>query len=302
MAGRPLDGGRGLVTYVAIRRLASGLNVTVYVAPELYAIGAPRPDEPEETDGAGPLHSMIQALRPRHEGDAAPTTMAAVEELIAALGSELAAHPFLKRLESAGGMPDIRTMASRLTFFVLSFQDMLRLVHERTTDEALKELARVHAQEDAGHDQWFLHDLRQFGVPLDLRLVYGGDHKATRDLCYEILSEVLRAEDDFARLAIVLSLEAAGHQFFGRVIGFLGRSGFGRPLKYFARSHERVEQSHDIFAEDTSRGVSEMRLSPLALEEAARAVRRTFAALTRLAAHLEEAMASSSPAAEEEVA
>jgi hypothetical protein len=292
LAGRPLEAGRGLVTYVAVRRLASELNVTVYLAPEIYAIGAPRPaDDPQETDEAAPRHSMIQALRPRQH--AAPPTLAGIEGLIAALSAKLADHPFLERLESTSGLPGARAMASRLTFFVLSFQDMLRLVHERTSDDRMKEVARVHAIEDAGHDEWFLHDLRQLGIPLDLRLVYGNDHRATRDLCYEILSEVLHAKDDFARLAIVLSLEAAGHEFFGRVIGLLARSGFDLPLKYFAPSHARVEQSHDIFEGETRDAVAEIPMSPESFEVTARAVRRTFAALTGLATHLDEAMASS---------
>lgn len=291
MAGRPLEAGRGLVTYVAVRRQPAGLNVTVYVAPEIYAIGAPRPSEyPSEAEGAIPLQSMIHALRPRRSEDAPPATMADVDGEVSALASDLAEHPFLKRLESSGGLQGIRSMAARLTFFVLAFQDMLRLVHERTTDGRLKEVARVHALEDAGHHEWFLHDLRQLGVPLDLRLVYGSDHRATRDLSYEILSEVLQAQDDVARLAIVLSLEAAGHEFFGRVIGFLARIGFDGPMKYFARSHERVEQSHDVFESETHRSLAEMPLSRAALDEATRAARRTFAALTRLATHLEEAM------------
>jgi hypothetical protein len=218
--------------------------------------------------------------------------MADVEREIATLSSSLAQHPFLARLDSNGRFSDIRAMAPRLTFFVLCFQDMLRLVHERTTDARLKSVARVHALEDKGHHKWFLHDLQQFGIPLDLRLVYGNDHTVTRDLSYEIISEVLHAADDNARLAIVLSLEAAGHEFFGRVIGFLERIGYDDGLKYFARHHQEVEENHNLFDVDSQANLAGMLLSRPAFTESIRAVRQTFAALTRLATHLEEAMAS----------
>lgn len=291
MAGRPLDVGRGLVTYVALRRHASGLNITTYAAPEVYGICAARPSAyPREI----PRHSMIQSLRPRLREEKASATMADIELEIAALSERLARHPFLRRLDSTGRFDDIRAMTPRLTFFVLSFQDMLRLVYERTKDVHLKSMAHVHALEDKGHDQWFLHDLQRFGIPLDLRLVYGGDHKVTRDLSYEIISEVIRAEDDYARLAIVLSLEAAGHEFFGRVIGFLERIGHDDGLKYFARQHQEVEENHDLFDGDTHSTVSEMPLTKSAYSETLRAVRQTFAALTRLATHLEEAVVTSS--------
>jgi DMATS type aromatic prenyltransferase len=42
-SGRPLDVGRSLITYVSLRREAAGLQITTYLAPEAYAIAAPRP-------------------------------------------------------------------------------------------------------------------------------------------------------------------------------------------------------------------------------------------------------------------
>jgi hypothetical protein len=42
-SGRPLDVGRSLITYVSLRREGADLRITMYLAPEAYAIAAPRP-------------------------------------------------------------------------------------------------------------------------------------------------------------------------------------------------------------------------------------------------------------------
>jgi hypothetical protein len=183
-------------------------------------------------------------------------------------------------------------MAPRLTFFVLCFQDMLRLVHEHVSHPKIKAMAEIHELEDKGHQKWFLHDLKQFGIPLDVGWVFGSDHQATRDLSYEIVSTVLRAEDDHTRLAIVLSLEGAGHEFFGRVIGCLERIGHDHGLKYFARHHQQIEDNHNLFDADGQAKLVDLPLSSEAFEQAMRGVDLTFAAMTRLATHLEEAIAA----------
>lgn len=294
LSGRPLEVGRGLVTYVSVRRLETGLNVTTYLAPEAYAISAPRHSEVASRKDETPAgHSMIRALRPATPAEPS-RTMADVELVIHEKQAELARHPFLRRLDSTGTFGDVRVMAPRLTFFVLCFQDMLRLVHARVSDPEIKDMAKVHELEDKGHEKWFLHDLEHFGIPIDLVWVFGTAHETTRDLSYEIVAEVLESEDDRARLAVVLSLEGAGHEFFGRVIGFLERIGHDDGLQYFARRHQQIEESHDVFACDGHAKLAGLGLSPPAFERSVRAVHRTFAAVERLATHLEGAIVATS--------
>jgi hypothetical protein len=204
--------------------------------------------------------------------------------------ASLATHPFLRRLDSIGTFEDVRVMAPRFTFFVLCFQDMLRLVHEHVRHPTIKAMAEVHELEDKGHQKWFLHDLKQFGIPLDLSWVFGSDHQATRDLSYDIVSAVLRAADDHTRLAIVLSLEGAGHEFFGRVIGCLERIGHDDGLKYFARHHQEIEENHNLFDSDGRAQLIDLALSRAEFDHAMEAVDHTFAAMTRLATHLEGAI------------
>jgi DMATS type aromatic prenyltransferase len=42
MAGRPLEVGRGLVTYASVRHAGGSERITLYLAPEVYAIASPR--------------------------------------------------------------------------------------------------------------------------------------------------------------------------------------------------------------------------------------------------------------------
>jgi DMATS type aromatic prenyltransferase len=50
---RPLASGRGLITYVSLRRTRHGLNVTTYLAPEAFSITSPRSPASLPPPGAG---------------------------------------------------------------------------------------------------------------------------------------------------------------------------------------------------------------------------------------------------------
>src|SRR5690606_38185151 len=128
---------------------------------------------------------------------------------------------------------------------VFAFQDMLRLNHERMQDPALRKIARQHRSEDAGHEVWFLSDMRKLGVERDIAWLFSEDHRGTRDPSLQLIAEVLGAVDDRQRLAIPLVLEAGGHAFFSRVFGFFERCGVTQKLEYFAETHWEVEMGHD---------------------------------------------------------
>ena len=62
IAGRPLEAGRGLLTYASFRRDTAGLRVTVYLSPELYSIMTPRRMERghvETGEGLGPSQQKL---------------------------------------------------------------------------------------------------------------------------------------------------------------------------------------------------------------------------------------------------
>ncbi len=283
LADGPLERSLGLLTYLSLRRdQTQTLCVTAYLAPKCELAAQARLPS-SLPPSAAPRHSTIRELRSDAERN---STFADIEQAILRQKSVFAAHAFFARLRSQGSVEDVRLIAPRLAFFVLCFQDVLRLVHERISDPELKELARTHRGEDAGHDLWFLSDLERFGVPCDVRWLFSADHGFTRDIAYAQLSDVLNT-DDCARFSVALSLEAAGAVFFAHIIGFLERMGQSHGLRYFARSHQHIEQSHDVFESETQRRLHAIEIPQETLPEVLAVIDRTFASLSDLNDDLE---------------
>jgi cytokinin dehydrogenase len=210
----------------------------------------------------------------------------AVQEAIRNHRSELANHDFIRALEGTVPMEGLQRMASRLAFYVLAFQDVLRLTYERCSEGRFRALALNHYREDQGHDLWFLHDLKALGIPLAVQDLFSTDQKAARDASYELLALTLSAEDDSVRFSVALALEGVGAEFFFRIIGLLERMGKASDLRYFARHHQDVEASHDVFAPDTHNELESLEQSDATEHAAVDVVRRTFSIMSRLADHL----------------
>jgi hypothetical protein len=228
------------------------------------------------------MHSDIRQLQlgaTRHPA----MSFAQAQASISQHQAELAEHPFFEHLNEHGSFEDIRAIAPRVAFFVMCFQDVIRLVPRLTTDPTLQNIGRVHEREDKGHDRWFLQDLERFGVACDVGTLFSDEHSTVRDIVYEQIADVLRAKSDWARLGLVLALEAAGTEFFGTIIELLERTGRAQGLKYFARSHQHVEQSHEIHAESSESLLAALTLSPEALAEVLTVIDRTFMTMSRLA-------------------
>lgn len=216
-----------------------------------------------------------------------PRKLADVEAVIAERRKQLANTPFFRALNGASTVEEVRAFAGHLTFYVLAFQDMLRLVDVLVKEPQIHEIVHRHWREDKGHEQWFLHDVAVLQCEPSLAWVFGPEHELPRDVSYQFIAEVIRAEDDRERLVMPLVLEAGGAEFFGRVIAALVRAGFDGPLRYFARHHQQIEADHDIF---TSISHSEMAAIPfdfVTYERTLGMVHRSFDAFERLAAHLE---------------
>lgn len=291
MAGRRLEVGRGLITYVALRSSLDGPGVTAYLSPEVYSIASARPaiNQREERRHSGILaRAAIQ--------NPSATSFSVVLNAIEQHREALSSHPFLTYLRSESGtLEDVQCITGRIAFFVMCFQDVLRLVHSTTADPLLKRLAKVHQSEDSGHDNWYLHDLERFGISLGLRDLFSARTALTRDVAYTQISDVLRATDDCSRLGVVLALEAAGREFFQGIIEFIERQQRIAGLLYFARRHQRIEQNHDMFTGDAQDELEAIMVSADALTEILAVVARTFETMTRLADDLLQQVKHRSP-------
>lgn len=155
-------------------------------------------------------------------------------------------HPFFSALSKERSVEQLSRFAPRMTFWILAFQDVLRLNERLVTDPVMKRIAHHHRREDSGHDRWFLQDLAVLGAPpLDAANLFGRAHVEARDATFQLVAEVHRATSDLQRIVLILALEAAGHIFFERVSAALrGRS---EKLKYFSDYHLKVEKAHEVF-------------------------------------------------------
>ncbi len=184
--------------------------------------------------------------------------MKAIQTYIDSKQSEFVNHPFFKLLEQLDSLEEISYFVPELTFWAMTFQDILRINEERVADPYLKKIARHHRLEDAGHEKWFLHDKKYMSSLKEGRhcgkdsvaWLYGKDSQLVRDAVYTIVSEIYKAEDEMINIALLLTLESSGHVFFEKVANQVKKAGEDENLKYFASSHLEVEMAHAIFEEE----------------------------------------------------
>jgi len=209
--------------------------------------------------------------------------MKLVEAHVAKRQADFCKHAFFTDDRLGTGLWGVLSFAPDLTFWVMAFQDILRLNATLTRDPTIRKIVRHHRAEDAGHERWFLDDLAAMEIPApDLRWLFGERHTPTRDAAYALMSEVYRATDDRLRLVLVTTLESAGHVFFGRVAQVVENAGWSKLLKYFSFSHLEVEKNHQVFEEEIARTVAAMRLEPKLRAEAKQLVDRCYAAFSTM--------------------
>jgi hypothetical protein len=209
--------------------------------------------------------------------------MKQVEIHVAKKQTEFAKHPFFSGERLALGLPALMSIAPDLTFWVMAFQDIVRLNATLTRDPGVRRIVRHHRAEDAGHERWFLDDLSTMQLPApDVRWLFGRRHTPTRDAAYALMSEVYRITDDRLRLVLVKTLESAGHVFFGSVAPVVERAGWSKALKYFSFSHLEVEKGHEVFEQEIAHTVSSMRLQLAMRAEAKQLVDRCYAAFAAM--------------------
>ena len=195
----------------------------------------------------------------------------------------LADHPFFKNFESPIPFSDAMTFVPKLTFWVMTFQDILRLNEKLVRDEHLKHIARHHRREDLGHDSWFLHDVTKLGLQSpNATDLFDPTQTIVRDASFALISEVFSAKDDLVRIVLVLALEGAGHVFFRQVTAFVDAHGHTNDLKYFSMHHLAVEEDHELFEHETEHDIESIKLAPQVEQECLAAIGRVFNAFDQM--------------------
>lgn len=202
--------------------------------------------------------------------------MKTIQTYIDSKQNEFMNHPFFEILEDLNSLEEISYFVPELTFWAMTFQDILRLNEERVKDPYLKKVARHHRLEDAGHEKWFLSDKKymcEFGGNQtndrdDVAWLYSKDSQLVRDAAYELMSELYKAEDESVNIALLLTLESSGHVFFDKVVKQVKKTGEDKNLQYFSSSHLEVELAHAMFEEEMEKAIFARRL-PIATRRAA---------------------------------
>ncbi|WP_437730664.1 hypothetical protein [Sorangium sp. So ce1335] len=206
--------------------------------------------------------------------------MKMIQQHIAHHQTRFSDHPFFARLEADPPLAQLAPFPLCLTFFVMTFQDILRVCDERVSDPKYKRIVHRNRLENAGHDRWFLDDLAALGVdPPTPAQLFGQPHHAARDASFALVAQAFRVRHDAGRLTLLLTLDSAGHVFFERVARYLERIGERRCLRYFSREHLDMEKAHGVFGEDTSARLESVVLDPEARAEALQLVDRCHSEL-----------------------
>ncbi|WP_020410221.1 hypothetical protein [Hahella ganghwensis] len=133
-----------------------------------------------------------------------------------------------------------------LSFWIMTFQDALRLNASKFNDPSLGKIAEQHRQEDSGHELWYLHDLAALGIQTpDLYTLYSPCLSFVRDSSYEIMSQIISTDDDYTRLALIEAIEAASEVFFCHIVKNTSSGDKHLNLLFFSNHHYQAELSHN---------------------------------------------------------
>lgn len=189
-------------------------------------------------------------------------------------------HPFFDVLRQLKTLKEFDYFAPELTFWIMTFQDVLRLNEARITDPHLKKIAHHHRIEDAGHELWFLHDrgylANKASNDVDIRWLFGAETRSMRDPAYAILAEIFKSDSEWLNIVLLFVVESSGHVFFERVAEQVEKTGEVHELKYFSRSHLDAELSHALFDVDDEHTLYSAPLPPKIQRDAIELVDRCY--------------------------
>jgi hypothetical protein len=176
--------------------------------------------------------------------------MRRLKRVIAARQEELRQHRLFALVAASRSAAPLARMARALAWWPMVLPDVLRLNVARIQGAAARRWAAHHRVEDAGHERWFLGDLRALGMEAPgIDELFGDGFQPIRDACYALVGEVRREQSDAERIALLLALESTGLVFLDQVAAAVERLCPHLPLRYFARFHLGVELDHELFTE-----------------------------------------------------
>ncbi|KTD14541.1 hypothetical protein Lgra_0572 [Legionella gratiana] len=216
--------------------------------------------------------------------------MKIIQDYIDSKQQEFMDHPFFALLEQLKSLEELSYFVPELTFWAMTFQDILRINEEKISDPYLKKVARHHRLEDAGHEKWFLHDKKYMGAvniepscdTNDVSWLYSKESQLTRDAAYAILAEVYKANDEILNIVLLLTIESSGHVFFEKVSKQMKKTGHDKNLKYFSTSHLEVEMAHALFEEEMERSLFSRQVSIHTRREALKLIDRCYDAFNAM--------------------
>jgi hypothetical protein len=216
--------------------------------------------------------------------------MKTVQTYIDSKQNEFMNHPFFSMLEELNSIEEISYFVPELTFWAMTFQDILRINEERVTDPYLKKVARHHRLEDAGHEKWFLSDKKYMGELCnnaacgrdDVAWLYSKDSQLVRDAAYSIMSEIYKVDEEILNIVLLLTLESSGHVFFEKVVKQVKKTGQDKNLQYFSSSHLEVEMAHAIFEEEMEKKIFSLKLPISTRREALKMIDRCYDSFNKM--------------------
>ena len=218
--------------------------------------------------------------------------MKTIQAYIESKQNEFGKHPFFNLLQQFETKEEINYFVPELTFWAMTFQDILRINEEKIKDPYFKKIARHHRMEDSGHEKWFLHDkgyLSHLGEENvkqihDIAWLYSKECRQTRDAVYEIVSTLFDAEteNEYLNVILLLVLESSGHVFFEKVSEQVKHTDEDGNLRYFSSSHLEVEKAHALFETEMERTLFETVLDLDTKRQAVLMIERCYKAFHKM--------------------
>jgi hypothetical protein len=192
-ANRPLGVGRGLLTYASLRPAADRLRVTVYLAPETYAIAAPRRVVVAATQVYGTDNSFAPRVLENFSDVRAETSDRA---------RFFETHSLFAAMNTVGPNATAGILA-QLAWLAMFLRDAMRVSGSHWDDTALAAAAgHINAEFDSIVNQLHKEAVARGLLPgTDAPAPFGHGRDPIRDWAYTEVGRLLSAVDEHARLA-----------------------------------------------------------------------------------------------------
>lgn len=187
-----------------------------------------------------------------------------IEQYIMYHQHQFTKHDFYKHLDEVDTIEEFAKFVPVLTFWVMTFQDILTFNTQNVTDPYLKRIARHHEIEDKNHNLWFLDDMNIIvndSEDRDIAWLFNETNSITRKAAYLLMAEGLKCSEDIFRIILLMTLESSGHIFFEKVADKIKELGYDDKLKYFSSYHLEVEKNHALFEEELEAELMSMQLT-----------------------------------------